>query len=76
GPGLSKDFLWDYCGLILSQDPVAVDQTAWTLIEEQRKKIGLNTLEESKRKPIWIATAARMRLGVNDPSKMEVIKIG
>ncbi len=76
GPGLRRESLWDYHSLVLSHDPVALDYIAWQTIDERRKATGLKTLAESGREPKWIATAAARGLGTDDPSKMEVIRIG
>lgn len=76
GPGLKRDMLWDLYSLVVSTDPVAVDYFAWQTIDERRKAIGMKTLAESGREPKWIATAAGMKLGVNDPARMDLIKLG
>jgi len=76
GPPLKRDAVWDYHALLVSRDPVAVDYMAWKIIDERRKETGLPTLAEAGREPISIATAASRGLGVNDPNKMEIIRIG
>ena len=49
--------------LILSTDPVAADFIGWQFIEKLRKKRGLPTLEEERRKPYYLFTAEKMGLG-------------
>lgn len=75
GPALKRDALWDYYGLIVSRDPVAVDYTALKTIDERRVQVGLKPISESERQPKWIATAAGLGLGTNDPAKMDVLQI-
>ena len=77
GPPLSKrNTVWDHHSLLVSRDPVAVDYMAWKIIDEKRKELGIPSLAEAGREPAWIATAASKGLGVNDPNKMEIIKLG
>lgn len=58
-----------------SRDPVALDTTGWQKIEELRKAKGLESLLGSKREPKHIALAAGEKLGTNDPSRIEVVKV-
>ncbi|MEJ2108348.1 MAG: DUF362 domain-containing protein [Acidobacteriota bacterium] len=76
GPGLRRDALWKFCGLLVSRDPVAVDSMSWKIIDERRKETGLPTVAEAGREPISIATAAARGLGVRDFDKMEIVRIG
>jgi hypothetical protein len=61
----------------VGQDRVAVDQTAWTILESKRAEVGLPTLEATGRKPHYIATAADAthQLGVNDPQRISLMEI-
>ena len=76
GPAFRRDAMWEYYGLLVSQDPVAVDSMAWKIIDERRKETGLPTVAEAGREPISIATAAAKGLGVNNFDKMEILRIG
>ena len=76
GPGLEPKFLWDYRSLLIATDPVAMDYQSWQIIEARRKEVGLPSLAESGRPPKFLATAASMNLGTNDPSKMDVWAYG
>jgi len=76
GPGLNNQYLWDYNGILVATDPVAMDYQGWQIIEARRKEIGLPPLAQTGRPVRHLATAARMGLGTNDPEKMRVIKIG
>lgn len=75
GPGFRRSAVWDYNGLLVSRDPVAVDTMSWKIIDERRKETGLPTVAAAGREPISIATAAARGLGVNDFDKMEILNI-
>jgi len=76
GPGFaSPDYLWDYKGIMLGFDPVAIDFTGWHLIEQRRREIGLPSLAESGREPKWIATAEALGLGAGRAEKIEVVEL-
>jgi len=70
-------YMWDYNGLIIGTDPVAVDQIGLMLLEEKRVAEGLPTFAAAGRPVKYIATAADPdhQLGVNDPEKIRVIEI-
>lgn len=73
GPGYSG-YTWDYNGLLVSLDPVALDMTGAMIIEEKRREMGMPSLAEAGRAPDYIATAAELGLGTNDPDRIELIK--
>jgi uncharacterized protein (DUF362 family) len=75
GPGNRPSYRWRYCGIIASKDPVALDYVGWRIIEDRRKEIGLPELAAVGRPPKWIDTAARLGLGTNDPSKIDLVRI-
>ena len=76
GPGFKPQYSWKDNSLLLSQDPVSLDHTAWQLIERKRAEKGLKTLEADGRPPRYIATAAdaQHRLGTNDPSRIQLLQ--
>jgi hypothetical protein len=59
----------------VGQDPVAIDQLGWNIIEEKRSQKGLPSLKDAGREPVYIATAADRdhRLGYNDLNMIESI---
>jgi hypothetical protein len=61
----------------VGEDRVAVDQTAWQMLERKRAEVGLPTLEATGRPAHYIATAADAahRLGVNDPQRIKMLEI-
>ncbi|MFH1279805.1 MAG: DUF362 domain-containing protein [Candidatus Eisenbacteria bacterium] len=76
GPPFMPSWAWPFGGLIAGTDPVALDTVAWGIIEEERARLGLPTLAEAGREPVYIATAAddRHRLGTNDPERIERVE--
>lgn len=58
GPSYHRQWAENFGGIILGDDPVAVDFVGYQIIEEMRNKHGLPTLEKAGRKPEHIFTAA------------------
>jgi len=77
GPPFMPQWAWNFNGIIVGMDRVAMDAYAWKLIDEKRKEKGLPTLKEAGREPIYIRTAAdeNHRLGTEDLSKIELIQV-
>ena len=77
GPGFKPQYAWKENALIVSQDPVALDQTGWQIIERKRAEKGFKTLEADGRPPRYIATAAdaQHRLGTNDPQRIALVQV-
>ncbi len=77
GPPYMPQWTWRMDSLIAATDMVALDQIGWQTIEEKRKEAGLKSLKDVGREPTYIATAADPdhRLGTNDPTKIELIKV-
>jgi uncharacterized protein (DUF362 family) len=75
GPAFKPQFAWRENALMISEDPVALDQTGWQLIARKRAEKGLKTLEAEGRVPRYIATAAdrEHRLGTNVAQRIELI---
>lgn len=77
GPSFMPQWRWDFNGLLVGADRVALDYTGWQIIEKKRKERGMPSLQEEGRQPTYIATAAdaQHKLGTNDPARMEIIRI-
>lgn len=77
GPHSYADkYIWEYKGLIVSKDPVAADSTGMRIIEAKRKEyFGENVPMKTPAKHIRLAET-RHGLGVADPAKIELIKLG
>jgi uncharacterized protein (DUF362 family) len=77
GPGFHPEHLWQPNALIVGEDRVAIDHTAWQIIERKRAEVGVPTLEAAGRPPHYIATAAdaEHNLGFNDPKRINLVEI-
>jgi len=77
GPHSYADkYIWEYKGLIVSKDPVAADSTGLRIIEVKRKEyFGEDVPMKTSAKHIRLAET-RHGLGVADPAKIELIKLG
>lgn len=77
GPGYRPERLWYPNALIVGEDRVALDHTAWQMIERKRAESGMKTLEAAGRPPRYITTAADAQhaLGTNDAARMNVMEI-
>lgn len=77
GPGFHPERLWYPNALIVGEDRVAIDHTAWGILEKKRAEEGMPTFEAAGRLPRYIATAASAthRLGTNDPNRIHVLEV-
>jgi uncharacterized protein (DUF362 family) len=77
GPGFHPEHLWQPNALIVGEDRVAVDHTAWQMIERKRAEVGFPTLEAAGRPAHYITTAADAahNLGTNDPKRINLIEV-
>ena len=77
GPhSFSKEYVWNYCGLIVSTDPVSADATGASII--QKKRDAFFGARKPISPPLNHITAAdtRFRLGNSRPERIDVIKLG
>ncbi len=76
GPGFNPAYTWNYNGLMVGEDRVAIDYTGWQIIKQKRAEVGMQTLEQAGTPPLYIATAAdpEHRLGSNDPGRIALIE--
>ena len=75
GPAFYPKYAWEYGGLLVSRDPVALDYIGWQIIEERRKKLDLKSLKMSGREPTYIKTAAKLKLGRADMKYIRKIEL-
>lgn len=75
GPAFYPKYALEYGGLLVSRDPVALDYIGWQIIEEERKKLGLKSLEQVDREPTYILSAAKLGLGRADMKYIKKINI-
>ena len=72
----SRSYIWPYCGLIASVDPVAADATGARIIQAKRNEYFGKERPISPR-PLHIEAAdARYGLGNSHPERIELIKLG
>ncbi len=70
GPAFRPDGIFPLGLVAASTDPVAADAWAWRVIEAERRRRGLPSLEAAGRPPRFLVTAARYGLGVGDPARI------
>jgi len=77
GPEFHPERLWYPNALVVGEDRVALDHTAWQMIERKRAEAGVPTLEAAGRRPDYIAVAADAahRLGTNDPARIRLVEV-
>ncbi len=75
GPSRVPRYAWPFGGFLASTDPVAIDAVGWKLIEARRKEVGLPTLTAENRAPRYIASAAKLGLGVADTARIEQAEV-
>jgi uncharacterized protein (DUF362 family) len=77
GPGFHPERLWYPNALVVGEDRVALDHTAWQMIERKRAEAGVQPLEAVGRRPDYIATAADAahRLGTCDPERIRLMEV-
>ena len=69
-------YTWEYKGLIVGSDPVAVDATGVRILEAKRKDFSAQE-EPFTTSPTHIQAAEeKHRLGIADPSRIDVQKLG
>ena len=68
GPEYDPNGVWQYGGILVSQDPVALDQIIYQTIEEKRKELNLSSLSRISK---YIRSASRMDLGTNDLDEVD-----
>lgn len=72
----SRRYVWDYHGILMSRDPVAVDTIGLELIKAKRREV-LGRDKELPPVPKHIELAdTRHGIGVGDLSRIELIKLG
>lgn len=76
GPAFFPGYAWEYGGLLVGRDPVALDYLGWQLIEERRQQLSLKTLKDVQRFPAYIFTAGKLKLGCADPHHIDIITAG
>jgi len=72
----SDKYVWEYKGILVSRDPVAVDAIGVRILQAKRREyFGEERPLRPPAKHIYLADT-RHHLGVSDPDKIELIKLG
>lgn len=72
----SRKYVWEYKGLLVSQDPVAVDATGVRILQAKRREFfGKERPLQPPVKHIFLADT-KHNLGVSHPDLIELIKLG
>ena len=74
GPAYRPDAVWPLGLVAASTDPLAADAWAWKVIDAERRRRGLPSLEEAKRPPRFLSTAERYGLGVGTPGAITEVR--
>ncbi|MDP2897487.1 MAG: DUF362 domain-containing protein [bacterium] len=73
GPQVNPQYLWDYKGILVSTDPVAMDTVCARIIQEQRDKLGLGPFQPPAK---HLAHAdKKYRLGMSDWDNIELVRM-
>jgi uncharacterized protein (DUF362 family) len=75
GPGYYPAYAVEWGGMVVGCDPVAVDRQAWSILDEARLSLGLNPLAVDRLEPTYLATAARLGLGLADESRIRRVAL-
>lgn len=73
GPAYRAGSTFELGKVAASTDPVAADLWALRVIEAERAKRGMPSLEAAGRPAKFLATAARAGLGIDDPEKLLLV---
>ncbi|NIM58045.1 MAG: DUF362 domain-containing protein [Candidatus Aminicenantes bacterium] len=72
----SRNYTWEYNGILVGKDPVAVDATGLRIMQAKRREFfGRERPLQVPAKHIFLADT-RHGLGVSDPDRIELIKLG
>jgi hypothetical protein len=72
----NKKYVWNYYGLIMGFDPVAVDSTGLRIIQAKRKEFFQEDLPLNPPAKHIMLADTRHKLGTADPGKIELVKLG
>lgn len=72
----SNKYVWEYKGILMSRDPVAVDATGVRILQAKRRQyFGEERPLQPSAKHIFLADT-RHHLGVSHPDQIDLIKLG
>ncbi|MEW6655079.1 MAG: DUF362 domain-containing protein, partial [Bacteroidota bacterium] len=73
GPRWNRDYMWNYGGILVSTDPVAVDRIMFGILNEKRKAEGMSVISENTAQHIKLS--AGLKLGTDELSEIDFQKI-
>ncbi len=73
GPGWVGHYVDYYNGIVISDDPVSVDNVGLRILEHLRMKNGQKNLKETDREVKYLYEADKLNLGENSVSKIDLI---
>jgi uncharacterized protein (DUF362 family) len=76
GPPSRQRWQWEYGGILISTDPVALDRVALEILERKRAQAGMQPLAAENRPVRYLQSAAARGLGEADLARIEVVSIG
>lgn len=72
----NKEYVWSYKGLVVSVDPVAADSVGLQIIQARRREFFKEDKPLSPHAKHIEYAETRHHLGIADPSKIELVKLG
>ncbi len=73
GPRWNRNSMWPYGGILVSEDPVAIDTVLLGIINEKRKSEGLDLISENRTRHIQLSS--ELGLGTCDLANIDLVKI-
>lgn len=73
GPRWDRKFMWNYGGILIGTDPVAIDTIMFNIINEKRKSEGLSPISENVAKHIRLSS--ELGLGTNNMNEIDLLEI-
>lgn len=74
GPSFKRQWTWPFGAILMSFDPVALDAVGADILEKKRHEHGMPGFREAGRSPEYIHTAAGYGLGVDDLTRIEIVR--
>lgn len=73
GPRWDRKFMWNYGGILIGTDPVAIDTVMFNIINEKRKLEGLSPISENVAKHIRLAS--ELGFGTNNINEIDLLEV-
>lgn len=73
GPRWDRKFMWNYGGILIGTDPVAIDTVMFNILNEKRKFEGMTPISENIAKHIRLAS--ELGLGTNNINEIDLLEV-